>query len=668
MIFLIDNLFSFNNVDNSYVDGIFNFYNQCYQNVCKNLFFKGGVRMSKKIIFFCRIVLTSVLLFLCNIQIVQASYVSNMSIPLYGNGITIKKAQLILEFPKVNSEGKLSYISSGNNLPYHIFFSGEKYIGIEIIRDEKVIFTDSADGDTKQTILETKLKNFSVKEKDILHFYFAEPGKAEVNNFEKATSLLTDQFKDYFQKDMYYIMTYGGFIPVNNGISQQIFDSGKGGTSATQMSSFFSKNILNFGYSGVAGYKFSGIVEPDTKFHSGFSGKKYYSISQYEVTEDHQLGVPINTANALGDTTYSDMGNQLNKIPVLDGTIYKVFTAEPSKIRLWKNGVSRQIKINSQEENYVELTKSQGLVELDFNRVKSKAVTLELGSTSEKINLEDFTNVSDYPSLSSSFKTEVKTDKLGTYDQEISIRQNLVTASNYFISTLSSKVTIVDTTPPRATAKKNIEIPIYESLPDNPADLLENIQDNSNVETLKIEYLDKNVDTSIPGVKTVKIRLTDASGNFLDISLSITIVSGPLNIARVPDLNFDRIKIGSATKSINQMASEIEIHDFRGTKSGWTLQASKSDFSTKDGKKLNANLSFINGVVSGIEPQTTGVNIYNVTLNDAPQMIMHAQKNSGMKKWIGTFKNENVYLDNVSPDARIGSYESIINWILLDTP
>lgn len=625
--------------------------------------------MSKKIFFFCRIVLTSVLLFLCNIKIVHASYVSGISIPLYGNGITIKKAQLILVFPKVNSEGTLAYISSGSNLPFHIYFPGEKYIGIEIIRDEKVIFTASVNGDTNQTILETKLKNFSVKDKDILHFYFAEPGKAEVNNFEKKTSLLSDQFKEYFQKDMYYMMTYGGFIPVNNGISHQMYDLEKGGTSANQMSSFFSKNILNFGYSGVGGtFKFDGIVEPDTKFHSYFSGQKYYGITQYEVTEDHQLRVPINTANALGDTTYSNMGNQLNKIPVLDGTIYKVFSAEPSKIRIWKNGISRPIKINSQEENYVELTKSQGLVELDFNRVKSKAVILELGSTSEKINVEDFTNVSDYPSLSSSFKTEVKTDKLGTYNQEISIRQNLVTASNYFISTLSSKVTIVDTTPPRATAKTNIEIPIYESLPDNPADLLENIQDNSDVKTLKIEYLDKNVETSVPGVKTVKIRLTDSSGNFLDMSLSITIVPGSLTIARVPDLNFDRIKIGSATKSINQMASDIEIHDFRGTKDGWTLQASKSDFSTKDGKKINANISFINGVVSDLEPQTTGVNIYNVTLNDAPQIIMHAQKNSGMKKWIGTFKNESVYLDNVSPDARIGSYESIINWILLDTP
>ncbi|MGO2962667.1 MAG: WxL domain-containing protein [Carnobacterium maltaromaticum] len=626
--------------------------------------------IKKRIPRFGLMFLTSiVILFFFNISRVQAAYDSNISInPLYANGITIKNGQLNLSFPTVGSEGTLTYVPSGSNIPFHARYANEKYVGIDIIRDEKVIFTTSVNGDTKQEVLTNALSNLKVKDTDILHFYLAEPTKEGVTNFEKETSLLADQFRGYFQKDMYYMMTYGGFIPVNNGISHLMYDENKIRTSATQMSSLFSGNILNFGYSGSKDYNFFGIVEPDTQFHTFYRGYDYYAISHYEITDGHQLGSTKITASALGETSYSDMGKQLNKLPVKDGTIYKIFSAEPRKIRLWKNGVSRQIQDKLAKETYVELTKNQGLVELDFNRVTSKAVTVELGSNPEKLNVEDFTNVSDYPNLSSSFKTNVKTDMLGTYNQDISIRQNLVTAANYFLSTVSSKVTVVDTTPPTATGKANVEIPIYESLPTNPAELLENLKDNSGIENLKTEYLDENGDTSIPGVKIVKIRLTDVSGNFSDISVPITVVPGSLAIARVPNLDFGQFKIGVATKSMNQVTSEIEIHDFRGTKEGWTLQASKSDFSTQDGKKINADITFINGIVSSLEQQINGVNTYNITLNDSPQPIMQAQKNSGMKKWVGTFKTENVYLDNISPDARVGSYESTINWTLLNAP
>ncbi|PLS32303.1 hypothetical protein CYV26_15345 [Carnobacterium maltaromaticum] len=471
---------------------------------------------------------------------------------------------------------------------------------------------------------------------------------------------------------MYYMMTYSGFIPVNKGISHLMYDQDKGGISANQMSSFFSENILNFGYSGFGGvYPFYGVIEPNTKFHTSFRGNIYYGISQYGVTDTHELSPAINTANALGDTTYSNMGNQLNKISVMEGTIYKVFSAEPDKIRLWENGIPRQIKNTSKKENYVELTKNQGLVELDFNNVTSKAVTVELGSKPENLKVEDFTNVTDYPNLSSSFKTAVRTDKLGTYNQEISIRQNLITASNYIVSTVSSKVTVVDTTPPMATNKENVKIPIYGSLPTDPAELLDNLKDNSGVENLKLEYLDETGDTSVPGLKKVKIRITDVSGNFTDVTVNLTIVPGSLTIKNVPNMDFGKIKIGESSKNVSQndeLDVVMSVDDLRGNGAGWTLQASISNFTTKDGKELNAQISLLNGVVSNVDNSVEGLNAFDISLNNHFQTIMQAKQGSGVKNSTVTFKNEDVSLGNISSDARIGLYEATINWVLLDTP
>ncbi|PLS32304.1 hypothetical protein CYV26_15350 [Carnobacterium maltaromaticum] len=154
---------------------------------------------NKKITCFCIMLLTSMFLFFCNASPAKAAYDSNISIPLFADGLTvIKNGQLELTFSKVNSEGTLTYVSSGKNLPFHKYFPGEKYIGISIIRDGKVIYTNSVNGDTKQTILETDMNNFKVKDRDILHFYLAEPDKEVVTNFEEATSLST-QFRQYFQ-------------------------------------------------------------------------------------------------------------------------------------------------------------------------------------------------------------------------------------------------------------------------------------------------------------------------------------------------------------------------------------------------------------------------------------------------------------------------------------
>lgn len=216
--------------------------------------------IKKRIPRFGLMFLTSiVILFFFNISRVQAAYDSNISInPLYANGITIKNGQLNLSFPTVGSEGTLTYVPSGSNIPFHARYANEKYVGIDIIRDEKVIFTTSVNGDTKQEVLTNALSNLKVKDTDILHFYLAEPTKEGVTNFEKETSLPADKFKGYFQKDMYYMMTYGGFIPVNNGISHLMYDENKIRTSATQMSSLFSGNILNFGYSGSKDYNFLG--------------------------------------------------------------------------------------------------------------------------------------------------------------------------------------------------------------------------------------------------------------------------------------------------------------------------------------------------------------------------------------------------------------------------
>lgn len=631
---------------------------------------------NKKIACFCMMILTGALLFFCNIPTAQAAYESSISIPLYGDGYTIKSGELKLEFPSINSEGTLTYIPSGSSdIPFHSLFPGERYLGVNIIRNGNVIFTISADGDTKQDVFKNKINKLTIKDTDIIRFYFLEPYKQQVNNFDQTTSLPSDPFKIYFYTYMYYMMTYGGFIPVNNGISHYIYDQYKGNTSATQISSLFSNNILNFGYSGLAtptnGFKFFGTVEPDTKFHTKFPGENYFGISQYKITADHQLGDPITTANALGDTTYSNMGNQLNKIPVKIGTIYKIFSAEPKKIRIWRDGIQRGIKDTSKKETYVELTKTQGLVELDFSRVTSKAVTIELGSPPETIKVEDFTNVSGYPSLSSSFKTNIKTDKVGTYDQEISIRENLLTASNYLLSTVSSKVTVVDTTPPKATAKANVNIPIYGSLPSNPSELVDNLNDNSKIEDLKLEYLNESGDTSVPGIKQVKIRITDASNNFTDVTVNVTIVPGSLTIKSVPSIHFGKIKIGDPVKSTSQNGefnAVMSVDDLRGTKAGWKLQASMSDFTDQDGKRINAQIALLKGVVSNTDNKIDGLTTFDAILNNNLQTIVRAEQGSGMKNSTATFKNEDIALVNISPDAKIGSYEATINWVLLDTP
>ncbi|MDZ5760708.1 WxL domain-containing protein [Carnobacterium maltaromaticum] len=625
----------------------------------------------KKILYIIFIFIVSSVFFFVkiNVPLAKAANESKLIFNLYTNS-TVEQGALVLDVPYLlGSKIMLRYEGKSDTI-FHQNFANEKYMGVTILRDGESIFTISANGDTNQSYFIDKIKNITVLKGDILHFYMLEPNKQRVLNVDNGQTDLEGNVSSYFKKDMYYMITQAGFIPVNTAISVQTYDSDTGVGIYRYINSLLYKNIMG-GYYQTWNTKLGfEPVNPLARFHSRYTNEKYYALSQYEVDVDHTLKIPNKSVTALGNTRLGEMDELIKEIPVKNGNIYEVYDAEPSKIGTWFNGKYTQIKDFTQKTNFFELTENNGLVELDFYKVKTKATefTLELGSDPKKIKVTDMTNISNYTSVSASFKSDIKTDKLGTYDQSILIKQNLLTNNNYLQSEVTSKINIVDTTKPTAVGKVGTKIPIYNSLPNNPADLLEDIQDNSDIKTLKIEYINENGDTSVPGVKNVTIRLTDSSGNFSDISVPVTIVPGSLTIESVPCLNFGPIKIGATTKKNNQTISEIEINDFRGTKEGWTLQVSKSDFITQDGKKINSDISLINGVVLNIDQQKDGVSIYNVVLNDSPQTIMQAQKNNGIRKWIGTFKKEDVFLDNISPDAQSGLYESTINWTLLNTP
>ncbi|MGO2962841.1 MAG: WxL domain-containing protein [Carnobacterium maltaromaticum] len=621
----------------------------------------------KIILFNILFILGSSLFFLIqsNVSVVEAANDSKITFDLYGYYGDGNTGSLVLDVPDlIGNQIKLSY-SGVATKSFDSAYPGTKYMGVTVLRDGESIFTISVNGDTKQKVLIDKIKNISVLKGDILCFYFAQPTKQRLLNVTGGQPGLNSYVAPYFKQDMYYMITQDGFIPVNNAISIQNFHYGN---IYNYINTLLYKHIIGYSEALIEGKK---QYNPTTLFQPSLPpNEERFFLIQHEVGVDHKLTIPKNKVTGFGETTFGEVNELVKKIPVRNGNIYQVYCNDSRRVGIWKNGVLSPLQDLTQKINYFELTENNGLVELDFYKVKPNEteLVLELGSDSKTIKVTDVTNISNYSNLSASFKTDIKTDTLGVYDQSIVIKQNLLTNNNYLEYEITSKINIVDTTKPTAVGKVGIEIPIYSSLPTNPADLLENIQDNSDVKTLKIEYLDENGDTSIPGVKVVKIRLTDISGNFSDISVPITIVPGTLTISKVPHLNFGQIKIGSASKNLNQTVSEIEINDFRGTKEGWTLQVSKSDFLTQDGKKLNSGISIINGVVSSMDQQIDGVSMYDVILNNFPQPIMQAQKNSGIKKWVGTLKKENVILENISPDARIGSYESIINWTLLNAP
>ncbi|MGO2962840.1 MAG: WxL domain-containing protein [Carnobacterium maltaromaticum] len=624
------------------------------------------MKFNKKLVYNLFFILISSLFFLTqsNVSVVEAANDSKITFDLYGYYGDGNTGSLVLDVPDlIGNQIKLSY-SGVATKSFDSAYPGTKYMGVTVLRDGESIFTISVNGDTKQKVLIDKIKNISVLKGDILCFYFAQPTKQRLLNVTGGQPGLNSYVAPYFKQDMYYMITQDGFIPVNTALSVQTY-SPEG--IQKYISSFLYKHIIGYSESTELWRK---QFNPLAKFQTYFPENERFILSQYEVGTNHTLTVPKKKISAYGKTTYGEMNVLIKGMQVKIGNIYQVYYSDPDKVGIWKNGVLSPLQDLTQKTNYFELTENNGLVELDFYKIKPKKteLVLELGSDSKSIKVTDVTNLSDYPNLSASFKTDIKTDTLGVYNQSIVIKQNLLTNNNYLEYEITSKINIVDTTKPTAVGKVGIEIPIYSSLPTNPADLLENIQDNSDVKTLKIEYLDENGDTSIPGVKVVKIRLTDISGNFSDISVLITIVPGVLTLSRVPNFNFGKIKLGKVPKNLNQVLSEIEINDFRGTKEGWTLQVSKSSFSTTEGRKLNSDIVLMDGVVSSPDQTVEGVNMYNVILNESSQTVMQAKKNSGIKKWLCTLKKENVILENISPDARIGSYESIINWTLLNAP
>lgn len=597
-----------------------------------------------------------------NISKAEAANESKITFNLWSDGY-VNQGAFVLNVP--NLLGDTIYLSySGKpGVVFHNSYPNTKYLEVTILRNGKSIFSASANGGTQQDVFINNIKNISLLKGDIIHFYLLEPEKQRLENLSFGQASLGEYVAPYFKKDMYYMITQDGFVPVNIALSVQTF-SPEG--LQKYISSFLYKNIVGYSEATEPGRR---QFNPLARFQTYLPEDERFILSQYEIGIDHTLTVPKKKIVAYGKTTYGEMNELVKGMQVKIGNIYQTHYNDTEKVGIWNNGVLYPLKDLTQKTNYFEVTENSGLVELDFYKVKPKDLTLELGSDSTTIKVNDVTNLSNYPSLNASFKTDIKTDKLGSYDQSVVIKQNLITNNNYLQSEVTSKITIVDTTKPSATGKVGVKIPIYASLPINPADLLENIQDNSDITTLKINYIDENGDTSIPGIKVVKIRLTDVSGNFSDISVPITIEQGVLTISSVPNFDFDLIKLGNSVKNLNQAISEIEINDFRGTKEGWTLQVSMSKFSTSEGRKLNSDIVLMNGVVSSPDQTVVdGVSMYNVTLNESLQTIMQAKKNKGIKKWIGKFEKEHVFLENLSPDARIGLYESTLNWTLLNAP
>lgn len=615
---------------------------------------------------------------------------SNIDMPLYGNG-TVKTSTLSLKVDDQTNVAKLYFTPGDASAVFNKDYGAYLYYSIDVLKNDgiNVRYASYNKGNDLQSKLVTAIDGKQIGYGDILKLSLAEPQKQKVVNADKTIFYsLGSNFKD-----MYYLMTPGGFKPVNDAIMFRTYDNTNGsGDIAFQITSLFSNQSITGSMvsssndlynNGFVGNMYPYLNANNKKFQSALtnSNAEYASLQKYSVTNDHKLSSVVSSATAQPQTSIQNFTNQIQNNPQNPhsnfsggyGTIYRVYSADKDRVKIFYNNNFKSV---SQSETYYEYTTNTtgALKELDFNKVIAKNVTIELGSDTSKQSVANFSTASNYPKLSSSFGGELKSDTLGSYDIPISINQPLTVNNNYLNSIVTSKVTVVDTTKPTGTVKSNLSVSINETL--NLKNVFTNVNDNSGTENLTYSYVGNSLDSSTAGRQTVIIRITDSSGNYTDYNVPIEVIPGNFGILSSDTLNFGIIKAGVTTKNIVLGTNEtvgISMEDQRGTKTGWRIQAKTSAFSPKStttGKAFTAGIKMPKGSVKSNGTTTTDLNTFDVTLNSSLQNVISAPSGKGMNSWtytLGTTSNP-VSLVNIPTTVYVGDYQATLTWSMINAP
>lgn len=603
-----------------------------------------------------------------------------------------------LKVDDVANTAKIFFTPGDSSSVFHKNFSSKTYYQVSVFPQATYVtkYNGQMNGDDLQSKLVTAIDGKQLQYGDVLKLTLAEPQKQKVSN-ANGTSFgsITSNFIN-----MYYLITPGGFIPVNDAIIFRTFDGHTGVLSNNYPIGFQITGIIanqaivasvaaNQNELGTDGFAkdFAPLLSADNwKFHNllSDSSSEYTSLTKYIVSSDHTLSAsssakvqPSTTIKEFNTQIMPNATNGIGPLSAYYGQIYRVYSKDASRAVKF-NGIGwsklGQSEVNYEYTSVTSISATSALNELDFSKVTAKNVTLELGSDTSKKAVTDFSTVSSYSKLSSSFGGELKSDTLGSYNLPIIINQPLMTNDNYLTSNVTSKVTVVDTTKPTGTVKSNLSVTVNGILA--LKDMFSDVSDNSGTAHLSYSYVGTSLDTTISGKQTVTVRITDLSGNYTDFTVPVEVIPGNFGVLSTDTLNFGTFKSGVTKKNIvletNKTVS-ISMEDQRGTKTGWRIQAKTSTFMPKNtttGKAFTAGIKIPKGTVKSNGTISADLTTFDVTLNNALQNVISAPSGKGMNSWtytLGTTSNP-VSLVNIPTTVYVGDYQAILTWSMINAP
>ncbi|MBM7690425.1 hypothetical protein BCR24_15020 [Enterococcus ureilyticus] len=640
------------------------------------------------------------ILSLLNVEKVEAAILeSKITVPLYGNG-TAKDSFFSLQVDNSTNVAKLYFTPGDSSAVFNKDFAGKLYLQISVFPKGGGTsrFNAAMNGDSLQSAMATAYNGKQIQYGDFMRFVLAEPSKQTVSNADGTSfGSIPSNYTN-----MYYLFTPGGFVPINDAITFRTFDNNNGVDNHNGIGFQFTSILANqaivsslasgtdeLSTDGFAS-DFGPIVSADKwRFHNllADSSAEYASLSKYQVSSDHKLVTTSGSsiAKAQPSTTIENFNNQImpdktkskGPLSAYYGQIYRVYSKDPGRILKFYGANFKKITRSENYYEYVNVVPTDtetALKELDFNKVTAKNVTLELGSDTSKQAVTNFSTVSSYSKLSSTFGGTLKSDTLGSYDLPITINQPLITNNNYLTSSVTSKVTVVDTTKPTGTVKSTLSVVVNGTLA--LKDMFSAVTDNSGTANLTYSYVGTALDTTTSGKQTVTVRITDPSGNYSDYSVPVEVTPGNFGLLSSDTLNFGTIKAGVTTKNVELGTNQtvgISMEDQRGTKTGWRIQAKTSTFtpkSTTTGKVFTAGIKMPKGTVKSNGTTSTDLTIFDVTLNSSLQNVISAPSGKGMNSWtytLGTTSNP-VSLVNIPTNVYVGDYQATLTWSMINAP
>lgn len=531
---------------------------------------------------------------------------------------------------------------------YHNRFVGYDYFGVDLMKaNGENYFHYSGKGEDSIKGFANAFGNQTIAYGDVIHVFLAEDNRETVYDANNNV-----RYPSKPGKDAYYQITEAGFFLISDGIQFKRFDEYINIGMPEFYISIFGVNNSSMSLVAKSGSSIGAM-------HSRWPGEIYYSLDIYNTT-DHVLKDATFSSKANGDSVADYLIYFATPPKIEYGNIFRNYHAEPTKNKIYHNGVMTYSK-QAKPITYYEFTKDKGLVPLDFNLVAGVPHTLELGSSTTALVPGDFVNASKYTNVyATKFLKPVDTNKLGDYDIPIEIRQDQYTAPNYFLSEVNSKVKIVDTTPPKAEAIPQ-KVGLGDFFDKKIDELVKNIQDNSGSENVTGE-ITKKPDTSIVGKTSAIVTLTDPSANKTDITIPVTVVENDLLFEKAPELlGFDGIKLDikpSLAKRKNDGSWTLLVKDSRLKQSNWDVAVNiEHQLKTVDGHILENALVYVDE------------NGGKVPLNeDVLPVFKHTSQQEEEHVSVEWADDKGILLE-VPPTAYVNKeYTTTLNWDLRTVP